>query len=208
MRNCDNNEFLEQIALPDNCCEFHRFIDGYEDEKNYMFYDDSYFVPGYLIVTKKNDEIIKFLKIYVINSNGFPTYGVRAFSIYGRDNPDCEFNSIEFIFSDKEDNKNGLFDIFTNFCKNIDGKIETSDTFCHGRNNICLSTNGEVTKFIISKDIYGVKNSTDFIDVNIGDNYTCKNYDAIVNFYKDLSLLCLDKIIDDDVKKILKLKLK
>ena len=46
---------------------------------------------------------------------------------------------------------------------------------------------------------------TDFIDINIGDNYTCVNYEAVNKFYNMLSEVCFDKSKDSDIKKILKL---
>ena len=178
-----------------------------EEEKNYVFYDESYLGPGFLIVNKQGDKIVKFFKIYTLFKE-FPNYCIRAFSVNGRDNPNEIFNNIEFSFRDREDNENGLFNIFTRFANNVNGQIDTIDKFEQGRNYVSVSTNGVVTKFVVSKDVYGVRYPTEFVDINMGDYYSCKYYHALVNLFNDLYKLNPSKMDDEEITKLIRVKLK
>ena len=154
--------------------------------KNYVIYDDTYLGPGSLIVCKEKNKIIKFLKIFIMNNYGFPNYGLRAFSIFGKDNPDNEFTVIDFVFTD-EDTENNLYKVFHSLYKDLNGKkIETIDKFYQGRNSFSLREENNTITLSISKDIYGVKDATDFIDINIGDEVTCESYQTIEQFYNQL----------------------
>lgn len=190
-------------------CGQHQFINGCEKEKYYLLYDESYLGQGYFIVHKVDNKITKFMKIYIMNDNGFPNYGLRAFSIDGKDDPNCEFNSIEFVFRGIVNFDNGLFDILSKLGNEIEGKIETIDSIQQGRNNFSLSLNEDVIRFIVSKDVYcGKQHPTDFIDINLGDNYTCQNYEAINSFYNSLVELCSQIAREKDIKKLTMLKIK
>lgn len=187
------------------CCKYHKFYPGFEDEKNYIFYDEYYLAPGYLIVNIKNRKVNKFIKIYNTNKNGFPVFALRAYCIELKDNPNEEFNSVEFEFRDIEDDENGLYTCFTNLFNNWKGKrIFSIDTLRHGKNNFRLDWNTKDTKITISKDNYaGTQHPTDYIDILLGDEYSCENYDAIFSFYQELSKKCIKKLSSDKVKKML-----
>lgn len=229
MRNCDNCEFssygldcstgvetlncreteYEYEVSPSDTCEDHQFIDGMEDEKNYVMYDETYFGQGYFIIHKNGDEITKFIKIYITNNDGFPSYAIRAFSIDARDIPDSEFTNIDFVFRSNEDFANGLFNIFKELSKNINVKLETIDSFKQGRNNMVLSVNNRSVRVTISKDVFrGKQHPSDFIDIDLGDNYTCQNYEAINSFYNSLAALCPQTAREEDIKRLLMLKVK
>ncbi len=136
--------------------------------QNYVLYDDIYLGPGFLIVCEEKSKIIKFLKIYIMNDYGFPNYGIRAFSIFGKDNPDKEFTIVDFDFTD--DTENNLYKIFHSLCIDLNGKkVETIDKFYQGRNSFSLKEENNTVTLSIAKDVYGVKDATDFIDINIGD---------------------------------------
>lgn len=229
MRNCNNcahgsyglncNTGVEKLYCtdsipefetePDNICENHQFIEGYENEKNYLLYDDSYFGIGYFIIHTVNGGIDRFLKIYIMNNDGYPMYGLRAFSVDGKDNPDVEFNNIEFIFRSMEDYENGLFEAFQMFRKNADSVIYTIDESQQGRNNVSTAMDGgDILKLIISKDIYrGKQHPSDFIDINLGDNYSCKNYEVINELYNTLEKKCHQSAKEEDIKSLLMLKI-
>lgn len=201
---CTENGYDHETE-PDNICELHQFINGYEDEKNYLLYDESYLGPGYFIIYKQREKITKFLKLYMINDSLIPNYGLRAFSIDGKDNLDLEYNSIEFVFRSNEDFDNKLFDVFLMFSKQVNEKIETIDSLEQGKNNILLEKHNGIIKFIVSKDVIrGKQHPTDYIDINLGDNYTCKNYEAINNLYNALSSLLPPTLKEEDIKQIIK----
>ena len=188
-------------------CEHHQYIEGLEEEKNYLLYDETYLGPGYFIIKIQNNEINKFIKIYTTNNDGIPHYSIRAFSPNAKDKPEETFTNIEFTFRDIEDYKNGLFEAFNNLFKNINGNIETIDTRQQGKNNISFISTTKTIKVIFSKDIWhGKQHPTDFIDINLGDNYSCKNYDAINEFYNSLAKLTPNQAKKQEIEKILKLK--
>lgn len=202
---CDNNEFQEEYVREEHVCDCHRFISGMENEKNYLFYDENYIAPGYLIIHKVDNEITKFFKIYITNNNGFPSFSVSAFSIESKDKPEQEFNTITFDFRDIEDDTNGLYKVFTDLCYKLSSKkIFSIDKILHGSNNFSLEENGNITSIIFCKDVWnGRQHPTDFASVDVGDNYICEEYEIISKFYKDLSLLPATKLEESDIKKML-----
>jgi len=228
MRSCDNciygsygldcNTGLETLyccngyetdVIPNDLCIEHQYIEGYGNEKNYLLYDESYLGTGYFIINVVNGKIVKFLKIYTINNEGLPHYCLRSFGLESRDSSDSDYTNTEFVFRSMEDYENGLYNIFLEFAKGINGNITTIDEHYEGKNNISflLGYNG-IIRMVVSKDIWrGKQHPTDFIDINIGDNYTCVNYEAVDKFYRMLSKISYKESNSDDIKKILKLKL-
>ena len=108
-------------------------------------------------------------------------------------------------YQKQEDYDNGLFNIVTALCNKLTNAITKSiDETRHGENNFKLNTNGRVTNWTISKDVYnGTQHSTDHIDVQIGDEYSCLNYEAFLDFYNSLSKLDVKKLSNSDVRKLL-----
>ena len=205
---CRESEYEFEVE-PNGLCDSHQFIDGMSNEKNYVLYDKNYIGEGYFVVHTKNGEITEFLKLYIMNNDGFPHYGLRVFSVDGKDNPDEEFNRIEFTFRSVEDYDNRLFEAFSAFSKNVHKSIYTIDEHQQGRNGISISTDNGIVKFVVSKDIYhGKQHPTDFIDINLGDNYSCENYEAINTLYNSLRMTCPQKATKEDINKIKTLKIK
>lgn len=230
MRNCDNciygsygldcNTGIETLycgiydyewdVMPSDLCPEHQFIDGLSNEKNYVLYDESYLGKGYFIINEVNNKIKKFIKIYTINNDGLPHYCLRSFGLESRDNPDSDYTNTEFVFRSMEDFDNGLYKVFLELVKNINGNITTIDEYQEGKNNISfLLGDKDIIRMVVSKDIWrGKQHPTDFIDINIGDNYTCVNYEAVNKFYNMLSEITHNNTKTNDIKRILELKLK
>jgi len=82
---------LGQMHNNDYYCEAHQYIDGMEEYKTYIFYDKTYLGPGYFIIQKIDDEIIRFMKIYILKDNGFPEYSIRAYEKNSYDKPEQKF---------------------------------------------------------------------------------------------------------------------
>ena len=202
---CDESEFMEEITSNNNCCEYHRYYPGMEEEKNYIFYDESYIAPGLLIINTRDKKMDKFLKIYRLNEYGLPVLGIRAYSVDAKEDPDEEFGSIEFSFRDIEDNDNELYKCFLELCNSLDGKQIFSINYDgQGDNNIKLSSNSRVVKMIVNKDTYhGTQHPTDYTDILIGDEYTCNCYEEVLNFYQRLSNVCGNKTSSRDIKRLL-----
>ncbi|MGM9877640.1 MAG: hypothetical protein ACI33S_03225 [Bacilli bacterium] len=191
---------MEKDIEKGNSCEYNRLY----DDKNYVFYDDTYLGPGYLIVNIKNRRVNKFLKIYSTNDNGFPLFAIRAYSLEIEENFDEEFSSIDFIFENLEDDETGLYDIFAKLAHNLEGKsIFSINPLSQGKNNLKLYTNTEITKITLSKDNYnGNQHPIDYIDILIGDELSCDNYYAVLDFYNEISRICMNKFSLDEVKKL------
>lgn len=196
---------MEKEIEKGNSCEYNRLYDYEKDDKNYVFYDDTYLGPGYLIVNIKNRRVNKFLKIYSTNDNGFPLFAIRAYSSEITENFDEEFSSIDFIFENLEENETSLYDIFAKLAHNLAGKsIFSIDPLSQGKNNLKLYTNTEITKITLSKDNYnGLQHPTNFIDIIIGDELSCNNYYEVLDFYNEISKICKDKFSLDEVKKLI-----
>ena len=136
MRNCDNcifssleldcNTGIETLYCNEigyefevkttDTCEEHQYIEGLEEEKNYILYDENYLGPGIFIVDMKENDINQIMKIYVDKRNGMPNYRLRAFN-YGLE--DEYFDGVEFIFRKGEDDK--IFDVFNMFLRKVLG---------------------------------------------------------------------------------------
>lgn len=198
----------ESDVIPNGLCPEHQFIEGLSNEKNYILYDDKYLGKGYFIINEVNNKIKKFIKIYTINDNGFPHYCLRGYGMESRDNPESDYTNIEFVFRSMEDYDNGLYNTFLELVRNINCDIFSIDELKEGKNNISFILNDKgIIRVVISKDIWrGSQHPTDFIDINIGDNYTCVNYEAINKFYNKLEKLSFKKTSNNDIKRILELK--
>jgi len=203
--NCFESEYVCETEL-NKVCELHQFVDGLETEKNYLLFDVDYLGPGYFIVHETDGVIDKFVKIYIDNNNGFPNYSLRAYDSNFNENLDNEFNNIEFKIGCFEDFE--MFDYFKEFYKKLDGNsLYSIDSIQHGKNNISLNMNSRIISFNISKDmINGKQHPSKFIDINLGDICTCKNYGAVNDFYNSLVSICKNKTNEEDINKILVLK--
>ena len=137
-----------------------------------------------------------------MNNFGFPNYGLRAFSIFGKDNFDKKYTVIDFTFRDNE--KNNLYKIFQSLSISLNGNhVETIDKFYQGNNYFSLKEENRAVTLSIVKDIYGVKDATDFIDINIGDEMTCKNYHTITKFYNELINFKTVQATEEEIKQLL-----
>lgn len=206
----------EYEVTPDEVCGSHQFIEGYEDEKHYVAYDEKYLGPGYFIIKEKRGEITDFLKLYIINNHTIPQYGLRVFSCDGRKKVDNDFKNIEFAFRNGEDLSNGLFEVFVHLCVRTQGKIETIDKN-KVMNNINLFLDGSIVRVSFSTNvndvegeyecnIFGEKEDIGYIDINLGSSLTGSNYLAVEKLFADLSNLNPPVINNQDIQKIIKLK--
>lgn len=77
---CDITGYMEEDVTPEFCCESHRYMPGYEEEKNDLLYDGSKEESDFYIVTKHKNEIVRYLKIYLIHKEGYPNYAIRSYN--------------------------------------------------------------------------------------------------------------------------------
>ena len=187
------------------CCSEHSYIDGMEEYENYVLYDDEYLGPGYLIVSKLDDEIVKFIKICSYGEGGFSKFYIRAYKKDSIDNPNQDFRAITITANQGEP----LYDIIYNLAKSLSGgKIESIDSYAQGKNNLRVEGYMDTASLIISKDVYGAKHFTDFVDIHAGDNASCEFYDELVAFYNNLSTITVDGSNEKDIKQLLLKKYK
>lgn len=198
---------IEFQVEPEDTCDCHRYMPDLEEEKKFIFYDESYLGPGYLIVNIKDKKVNKLLKVYNASKNEFPLLGIRAHSVDTNENLHEEFSSIDFSFRDIEDddeNGLGLFDLFYRLTPtDREKRIYSVDVFKHGKNNLKLNSNASVVYLTLYRDNYSCSQQPcDYIDILIGDEHTCEDYDSIIKFWEGLSKICTEEISSDDVKRM------
>ena len=202
---CDESEFIEEPTKEESSCEYHRYFPGMEEEMNYLYYDNSYLSPGFLIVNVEDGKMKKYMKIYNARDNGMPLYGIRAYSLDAKEDPNESFSKIDFTFRDFEDYENGLYDCFTSLCNSLSGNtVFSTDSMSHGKNHFKLNSNSRVTTISIFKDTYhGLQHPTDYIDILLGDEYSCNCFLEINAFYQKLSRICRDDISSEKTRVLL-----
>ena len=183
------------------CCGHHLYIEGMEEYDTVVLYDDNFFGPGYLIVSKLDDEIVKFMKISTYGEGCFPNVVIRAYEKGKVDTPDESFRTIEF----EVDKDSPLYGVFYNFASSIGNKrVYSSDPANHGKNHFYVSECNRKLSLNFVKDVYKVKNSTDFVDIFVGDNDSCPEYLQVIEFYKNLSTISVGKAQEEDIKMLIK----
>lgn len=183
-----------------------------DNEKTYVLYDELYFGKGYLIINEKNNEIIKYIKITVKNEFGLPHFLIRGYEkgVYDEDNQIFRELTIQI----REYENPELYRILEKLSLEIaHEKISTIDESNQGKNyfDVKLENNENDLEYnaailTLYKDIYGVKNATDFIDIDLGDNDTCLFYSAVYGFYSDLGQMVKRSTNEKDIKKLLRKK--
>lgn len=191
---------IGQVHDENYCCPHHLYIEGMEEYKNYVFYDEEYLGQGCLIVSKIDDEIIKFVKISSYGEGCYPIFSIRAYEKDCVDNPNQEFRKIQIDVKQDE----VLYDIFYKFMASLNkNKILSIDIENQGKNHLYMEKDMEKVSLVIAKDVYGVKSSTNFVDILIGDDKTCDTYLEFFEFYNNLSTVAVDNKKDDDIKQLL-----
>lgn len=183
------------------CCAHHLYIEGMEEYEHYVLYDDKYYGTGYLIVSKLGEEIVKFVKISLHGEGCMPNILVRAYEKNSLDHPDSEFREIRFDIG-RESN---LYNVLYNFSEALKNRrIKSVDPMYQGKNHLYIEKNFPNISLVVAKDVYGVKYSTDFVDVFVGDIDSCEVYSHFMKFYSDLSTISVGKTTENDIRKMLK----
>ncbi len=198
---------LEMEKDKNCCCREHTFIDVDSFYQEYqIMYDESYLGPGILIFSKKDGKIDSFIKISAYGMGGFPTILIRGFEKNKKDLFDDEFRTIEWKVREDEILYLPLKELAINLYHESLYSIDPRE---QGRNHLKVEAYRDnyylidYVKLTLVKDIYGVKEGTDFIDILLGDDMTCQNYSAISTFYQRLSNLDAPNATEEDIQKIL-----
>jgi len=169
----------------------------------YTLYDEEYMGPGYFIIQEFNGEIEKFIKIFTTTNYGFSHYMARAYEKDVVDLPDQTFREIAIIARNEEE---ALYEIISELALGIKNeKILSIDPSKQGENNMIALYNTHCASLMCFKDVYGVKHATDFIDINLGDNYTCAHWLALNDFYQDLEKHTTKEADENDIQRILRM---
>lgn len=183
-------------------CSSHCYIYGMEEFTNYVVYDEEYLGEGYLLISKLDNDVIKFMKISCEETNGFLSFSIRGFEKDAKDSPNSKYRKIQFTISSDD----ALYETLYQLSIALDGnKVYSIDKSSHGENHLEVNSYLGEVEFNLVKDVFGVKMPTDFIDIYIGDQVLCECYDAVSCFYKGLSKHSKDIADEDTIKQILKL---
>lgn len=175
------------------------YMERTEEYKTYVIYDNSYLGAGYFIISELDGEIVKFAKIYTSSWAGFPYYNVRAFERDSFDQDWQQFRHIKITVNEDDE----LFALFSNLASELHSSlIKSIDPSNQGQNNMSATQDEKSATISFSKDVYSVKNSTGFIDINIGDDMICEQYEQISNFYKALARVNAKESSDWFIEKI------
>lgn len=174
--------------------------------KNYIFYDGNYLAPGYLIANVQDGKIKKLLKIYNESDIGRPLFGIRAYSTDTNESLDNDYSSISFSFTDLDNTE--LYQCLDNLCTSLNGKtIFSIDPLRQGKNNLNLEKNSGLIKVILRKDTFnGTQHPTNYIDILLGDDYTCEAYSEFLKFYLELSKIETREFSSFEFEKMLLMK--
>lgn len=184
-------------------CSHHIYVCGMEEYQNYVFYDEEYYGTGYLIVSMIDGKIDRFMKISMFGEGGFPGFFVRAYAKGCIDKPDEEFRDVSIDIMESET----LYSIVNELRKDLNGKLYTIDSVNQGKSCFQVLEGAESISLIATKDVYGVKHSTNFVDISIGDNDSCQKYLEFLKFYKNLSTVSVNKKNANNEKKLILKKL-
>ena len=166
----------------------------------YTLYDEEYMGPGYFIIQEFNGEIEKFIKIFTTTNYGFSHYMARAYEKDVVDLPDQTFRKIAIIARNEE---YALYEIISDLAIGIENeKMLSIDPSNQGESGMVALYNIHCASLMCFKD---VKHATDFIDVNLGDNYTCPHWLALNDFYQDLERYTTKEANEKDMERILRM---
>lgn len=180
-------------------CENHKYIEN--NINTYVLYDDKYWGEGYFIVTEYEKEIIKFVKLYKSTYYELPSYHIRGYEVGSLDNGNGKFREIEI----KVDRREELFKIICNFASMLNGeRLYTCGAPIYGKNNLSAEVYKNTAYLILAKDILKAKQPY-FVDIELGDNLTYEEYEAVSTLFRELSQISAGTVKDSTMKRILKI---
>lgn len=176
-------------------CSSHSYRDGME--KTQLFYDERYLAPGFLFVTTVDDEIEKFLKISLQGEGGYPEILLRSYEKGEVDSCEESFRTINIPVSSEDP----FFEAIYLLAEKTNAMpIYSIDSYEQGQNHVIFTRKPSIQ---VVKDVFGVRNATDFIDIRLGDENSCCSYSALWEFYQNLSCLPVSVTKEEDVKKLI-----
>lgn len=168
-----------------------RDIYPFMDDENQVIYDEEYLGPGIIIINEKP----QFLKMYYTgNTSDWPDYHITA-KDENVDQPENEIREIRIETTKDE----ALYECLDKLYLSLKNRKQYSiDPSREGQNYFQIEKTSKGYDFVIAKDVYGVKEATDFINIYIGDHITTNNDLglAIMDFYSNLTNVAHGKVED------------
>lgn len=180
-------------------CNNHKFLEAGLD--TYVLYDNRYIAPGYFIITKYYDEIIRFLKIYRCGSYGNYNYNIIGYEVDPLLINNGKLKEIEFKVA-YSDNKE-LFDAINNLAQSLNGGILYSINSKESTNAFSAESYKYTAYLILTKDASSENN---FINIKLGDSLACDKFAETELFFRDLARISTGTVEEVSIKKILKIE--
>jgi hypothetical protein len=169
-------------------------------------YNDTYLGAGYFILLESVGLINKFVKIYMSGNVGFPVFHIRAFERGTKDMWNQEFRNVEIGVS--EDDNLELYNVHRKLRYSLlfhdKDRLNTIDPINQGLNHVKVLEDLKKEVLVVSKSIYrGHFVTPNYIDVILGDRFSCESYEAVLSFYRGISGVSEGRLDNDDVKRLI-----
>ena len=171
-------------------CDSHEYISSCLE--NYAFYEDKYLGPGYFIVTRYDENIIKFLKLYRTGTYGNYNYGIMAYEY----DPMKVMGKTGITLDVRNSDGEVLYKAITIFAKalgksviwDIDSKHFMSSTIYKYSTILCFVGN----------------NDSNFINIRI-DNKKDRIYKLIEHLYRNMAVTTMNQRNNEAYEKVKKI---
>ena len=171
-------------------CDSHEYISSCLE--NYAFYEDKYLGPGYFIVTRYDENIIKFLKLYRTGTYGNYNYGIMAYEY----DPMKVMEKTGITLDVRNSDGEVLYKAITIFAKalgksviwDIDRKHFMSSTIYKYSTILCFVGN----------------NDSNFINIRI-DNKKDRIYKLIEHLYRNMAVTTMNQRNNEAYEKVKKI---
>ena len=171
-------------------CDSHEYISSCLE--TYAFYEDKYLGPGYFIVTRYDENIIKFLKLYRTGTYGNYNYGIMAYEY----DPMKVMEKTGITLDVRNSDGEVLYKAITIFAKalgksviwDIDSKHFMSSTIYKYSTILCFVGN----------------NDSNFINIRI-DNKKDRIYKLIEHLYRNMAVTTMNQRNNEAYEKVKKI---
>ena len=208
--NTSSRDFLEWFGnwqgfggadyIPDYCSfEIYcilRDLSSVNTYKNLIVFDDSIYGKGYFIASENLSTIFK---LYYDNSDGYPDYHIMAINTQV-DEPDLEYRYISLASNTY--NKEKLHTLLDNFYNATNGVLIPKSS----RNQFFVEKTPNGINMVAKKDIYQEGSASNVVGIYPGDNRSCPQYNAFINFYSGLADISTKENSHEVAKRVLELK--
>ncbi len=177
------------------------------NQETYVLYDRDRMNPGYFIITEEEGEIVQFIRLGTLSTNC--TNSLPVFCMRGYHQQKCmpEWYAPSKIIDFTVENGHPLYESLYNLAKFLEERpLSTMDTLDQRKDTLSASVRKDTVTITMSKSPYKLKEATHFIDILLGDSYTCGFYNEILDFYRSLSSVSIGETSEKGIEKIISMK--